>query len=106
MSICRSVLLAACSLGVAQCVFAQSANSSAAALNAEKQQSIDDFVAKTAVVYDWDARAARLRWLARKDGTMHQGLSHQRSLVPPTRPPARPPEPPTPAPSPRDQATA
>jgi CubicO group peptidase (beta-lactamase class C family) len=46
MSICRSVLLAACSLGVAQCVFAQSANSSAAALNAEKQQSIDDFVAK------------------------------------------------------------
>ena len=72
-----------------------------------ERRALDDFVAKTAVVYDWDARAARLRWLARKDGTMHQGLSHQRSLVPPTRPPARPSEPPTPTPSPpRDQATA
>jgi uncharacterized RDD family membrane protein YckC len=26
-----------------------------------------DRLAKTAVVYSWDARAARLRWLARKD---------------------------------------
>ncbi len=28
-----------------------------------------DRFAKTAVVYSWDARAARLRWLARKDST-------------------------------------
>ena len=28
-----------------------------------------DRFAKTAVVYSWDARAARLRWLARQDGT-------------------------------------
>jgi len=47
-----------------------------------ERRALDDFVAKTAVVYDWDARAARLRWLARKEGTTHQGLSRQRSLVP------------------------
>ncbi len=33
-----------------------------------ERRALDDFVAGTAVVYDWDARAARLRWLARKDG--------------------------------------
>jgi uncharacterized RDD family membrane protein YckC len=47
-----------------------------------ERRALDDFVAKTAVVYDWDARAARLRWLARKEGTAHHGLSRQRSLEP------------------------
>jgi uncharacterized RDD family membrane protein YckC len=46
-----------------------------------ERRALDDFVAKTAVVYDWDARAAHLRWLARKEGATHQGLSRQRSLV-------------------------
>jgi uncharacterized RDD family membrane protein YckC len=31
-----------------------------------ERRALDDFVAGTAVVYDWDARAARLRWLARR----------------------------------------
>jgi uncharacterized RDD family membrane protein YckC len=47
-----------------------------------ERRALDDFVAGTAVVYDWDARAARLRWLARTEGTAHRGISHQRSLVP------------------------
>jgi uncharacterized RDD family membrane protein YckC len=33
-----------------------------------ERRALDDFVAGTAVVYEWDARAARLRWLAHKDG--------------------------------------
>jgi uncharacterized RDD family membrane protein YckC len=45
-----------------------------------ERRALDDFIAGTAVVYDWDARAARLRWLARQEGTHH--LSHQRSLIP------------------------
>jgi uncharacterized RDD family membrane protein YckC len=44
-----------------------------------ERRALDDFVAGTAVVYDWDAKAARLRWLAR--GEAH-GISRQRSLVP------------------------
>ena len=64
-----------------------------------ERRALDDYLAKTAVVYDWDARAARLRWLARKEGTAHHGLSHQRSLAPPPpRPTPRPSEPPIPAP--------
>ena len=51
-----------------------------------ERRALDDAVAKTAVVYDWDARAARLRWLARKEGAAHHGLSRQRSLVPASRP--------------------
>jgi uncharacterized RDD family membrane protein YckC len=47
-----------------------------------ERRALDDFVAKTAVVYDWDARAARLRWLARREGNAPHGLSRQRSLVP------------------------
>jgi uncharacterized RDD family membrane protein YckC len=33
------------------------------------RRALNDFIAGTAVVYDWDARAARLRWIARTDGT-------------------------------------
>lgn len=45
-----------------------------------ERRGLEDFVGGTAVVYDWDAKAARLRWLARTES--HHGLSHQRSLVP------------------------
>jgi uncharacterized RDD family membrane protein YckC len=38
-----------------------------------ERRGLDDFIAGTAVVYDWDARAARLRWLARKDGSKKSG---------------------------------
>ncbi len=31
------------------------------------RRALNDFIAGTAVVYDWDARAARLRWIARKE---------------------------------------
>ncbi len=34
-----------------------------------ERRALDDFIAGTAVVYDWDARAARLRWIARTEGT-------------------------------------
>ncbi len=44
-----------------------------------ERRALDDFIAGTAVVYDWDAKAARLRWLARSEA---HGLSRQRSLVP------------------------
>ena len=32
------------------------------------RRALNDYIAGTAVVYDWDARAARLRWIARKEG--------------------------------------
>jgi uncharacterized RDD family membrane protein YckC len=38
-----------------------------------ERRALDDFVASTAVIYDWDARAARLRWMARKEGPLHHG---------------------------------
>ncbi len=38
-----------------------------------ERRGLDDFIAGTAVVYDWDARAARLRWIARKDGLSKRG---------------------------------
>ena len=31
-----------------------------------ERRALDDFIAGTAVVYDWDARAARLRFLAKR----------------------------------------
>lgn len=32
-----------------------------------ERRALHDLLARTAVVYSWDARAARLRWLARKE---------------------------------------
>jgi uncharacterized RDD family membrane protein YckC len=68
-----------------------------------ERRALDDFVAKTSVVYDWDARAAHLRWLARKEGATHHGLSRQRSLVAESRqapqPQAGPTTPQEPAPA-------
>ena len=34
-----------------------------------EHRGVADFIAGTAVIYSWDARAARLRWLARKAPT-------------------------------------
>jgi uncharacterized RDD family membrane protein YckC len=38
-----------------------------------ERRALDDHLAGTAVVYDWDARAARLRWIARSEGALHHG---------------------------------
>jgi uncharacterized RDD family membrane protein YckC len=38
-----------------------------------ERRALNDFIAGTAVVYDWDARAARLRWIAKKDGPLRRG---------------------------------
>jgi len=61
-----------------------------------ERRALNDFVAGTAVVYDWDAKAARLRWLARTDGT-HHGISHQHSLIPAEPQAGQKPASPTPA---------
>ncbi len=37
------------------------------------RRALDDFIAGTCVVYDWDARAARLRWIARTEGPLGRG---------------------------------
>ena len=42
-----------------------------------ERRALDDFLAGTAVVYDWDARAARLRWMARTKGPLHHGAEHE-----------------------------
>ena len=41
-----------------------------------ERRALNDFMAGTAVVYDWDARAARLRWMARKEGPLRRGPEH------------------------------
>jgi uncharacterized RDD family membrane protein YckC len=38
-----------------------------------ERRALDDFLAGTAVVYGWDARAARLRWMARTEVAQHHG---------------------------------
>ncbi len=42
-----------------------------------ERRALDDLLAGTAVVYDWDARAARLRWIARTEGALHRGPEHK-----------------------------
>jgi uncharacterized RDD family membrane protein YckC len=42
-----------------------------------ERRALNDFIAGTAVVYDWDARAARLRWMARQEGPLHRGPGHE-----------------------------
>jgi uncharacterized RDD family membrane protein YckC len=41
-----------------------------------ERRALDDFIAGTAVVYSWDARAARLRWMARAESAAHGSASH------------------------------
>ena len=43
-----------------------------------ERRALDDFVAGTAVVYSWDARAARLRWIAHAEGAFDRALPHRR----------------------------
>ena len=43
-----------------------------------ERRALDDFVAGTAVVYSWDARAARLRWMARTEGALQHAAPHRR----------------------------
>lgn len=42
-----------------------------------ERRALDDLIAGTAVVYSWDARAARLRWMARAEGAPHGAATHQ-----------------------------
>jgi uncharacterized RDD family membrane protein YckC len=42
-----------------------------------ERRALDDFVAGTAVVYSWDARAARLRWMARTEGALQHAVPHR-----------------------------
>jgi uncharacterized RDD family membrane protein YckC len=42
-----------------------------------ERRALDDFIAGTAVIYSWDARAARLRWIARTEGATHGAVLHQ-----------------------------
>ncbi len=42
-----------------------------------ERRALDDLIAGTAVVYSWDARAARLRWMARAEGAPHGAASHR-----------------------------
>ncbi len=47
-----------------------------------ERRGLDDFIVGTAVVYDWDARAARLRWIARRESPLGPGKhtqSHHRN---------------------------
>jgi uncharacterized RDD family membrane protein YckC len=39
-----------------------------------ERRAFNDLMAGTAVVYSWDARAARLRWMARTESATHRGL--------------------------------
>jgi uncharacterized RDD family membrane protein YckC len=52
-----------------------------------ERRALDDFVAGTAVVYDWDARAARLRWLARNQGGRNQSAGTLAPTTPAETPP-------------------
>jgi uncharacterized RDD family membrane protein YckC len=43
-----------------------------------ERRALDDFIAGTAVVYSWDARAARLRWIARAEDAPQGSVAHRR----------------------------
>lgn len=47
-----------------------------------ERRALHDLIARTAVIYAWDARAARLRWLARKD-PVPAGVPPGASAAPP-----------------------
>ena len=52
-----------------------------------ERRALDDLIAGTAVVYSWDARAARLRWMARTEGTLApRAVPHQRPVERRTEP--------------------
>lgn len=41
-----------------------------------ERRALNDLLAGTAVVYSWDARAARLRWMARTESALHKDFPH------------------------------
>jgi uncharacterized RDD family membrane protein YckC len=43
-----------------------------------ERRAFNDLMAGTAVVYSWDARAARLRWMARTESATHPDGSHDK----------------------------
>jgi uncharacterized RDD family membrane protein YckC len=45
------------------------------------RRALNDYIAGTAVVYDWDARAARLRWIARKEAPQAKALPSGRHVA-------------------------
>lgn len=47
-----------------------------------ERRGVNDLIAKTAVVYSWDARAARLRWMARSENPLHQSWPTQHGHEP------------------------
>lgn len=47
-----------------------------------ERRAIDDLVAGTAVVYCWDARAARLRWIARNENPLSQAATKRQRQEP------------------------
>ena len=56
-----------------------------------ERRALDDFIAGTAVVYDWDARAARLRWIARTEGPQHRRPQEREPAALPQEGPGAPP---------------
>jgi uncharacterized RDD family membrane protein YckC len=44
------------------------------ALVQKERRALHDLIAGTCVVYSWDARAARLRWLVRQESTPTDGV--------------------------------
>ncbi len=42
-----------------------------------ERRALNDLLAGTAVIYSWDARAARLRWMARTESTPQRAGSHR-----------------------------
>lgn len=42
-----------------------------------ERRALNDLLAGTVVVYSWDARAARLRWMARTESTLQRGSARQ-----------------------------
>lgn len=49
-----------------------------------ERRALNDLLAGTAVVYSWDARAARLRWMARTESAMHRPEHHHQEQEPDT----------------------
>jgi len=48
-----------------------------------ERRAVHDLIAGTAVVYEWDARAAHLRWLARSKAVGRTGRQHTQEDKPP-----------------------
>ena len=47
-----------------------------------ERRGLNDLIAGTAVVYSWDARAARLRWMARSENPLQRTAPHPQAQKP------------------------